>query len=772
MRFLIVLMLTILGAVKSHADAVIFSGNDVKALKYNLDLFGRSKVMATNSDPSTGAGLAAPLGSLAMDYLTGGAWIKTGGTDTAWSNIQVGLIDLTSDVTGVLPIANGGTNKNLTLSAGGMIWSDADSFEVLSAGTSGQALVSGGALTPSWFAPTLGSVLFAGASGALTQDNASLFFDDTNNRLGVGVAASENTVVIGGTTYGSTFSVHAEDGADLAEYSVHRHAATAAVGAQIVAVRSRGNEATETAVQSGDNLLRILSAGHDGTDYELAAEIRTSVDGTPGAGDMPGAISFLVSPDGSATPAQAMKIANNKILTFNAYGAGVLQTDAGGVVSSSAVDLTTSITGTLPVANGGTGITSGTSGGVLAFTAAGTIASSNALTANQLVIGGGAGAAPSTLAAGSQHQVLRMGAANPAYGSIDLSQSAAVGTSVLAVANGGTGLSTIAAQRIPFASATDTYSTDSNLVYNSAVPSRLYLGAPGTTSGKFNVTNTNATIGGIQINNATTSFGIRIYTQTTGINAELANASSTASEGALIHLNRSRGTNAARTQTVSGDNLGKILFNGYTSGSAFGTVGAAGIYGYASEDQTATAQGGELRFTTTANTTIVPKERLIITNNGELRLMGSTSGYVGIQPPAAPTSYTVTMPGSQGNTDTYLRNDGAGNLTWSTGYNLTTDLTLDPSDTLNIQLSTRIQVFRVQGNAGAVTLSTTPFGAPDPLDGTLIELIGNSDTNTVSITYNDAAGGAVGNFSTITLHKYEVAQFRYNATLDRYIYVP
>ena len=31
-------------AMVAFGDAVIFSGNDVKALKYNLDLFGRSKV--------------------------------------------------------------------------------------------------------------------------------------------------------------------------------------------------------------------------------------------------------------------------------------------------------------------------------------------------------------------------------------------------------------------------------------------------------------------------------------------------------------------------------------------------------------------------------------------------------------------------------------------------------------------------------------------------------------------------------------------------------
>ena len=51
--------------------------------------------------------------------------------------------------------------------------------------------------------------------------------------------------------------------------------------------------------------------------------------------------------------------------------------------------------GTLGVAAGGTGLTSGTSGGVPYYSASGTLASSGALTANALVIGGGAGAAPS-----------------------------------------------------------------------------------------------------------------------------------------------------------------------------------------------------------------------------------------------------------------------------------------------------------------------------------------------------------------------------------------
>lgn len=74
--------------------------------------------------------------------------------------------------------------------------------------------------------------------------------------------------------------------------------------------------------------------------------------------------------------------------------------------------------GTLAVARGGTGIGSGTSGGVLAFTASGTIASSGALNQYGVVVGGGAGAAPSAVAPDSSTtKWLKSGgaSANPAW---------------------------------------------------------------------------------------------------------------------------------------------------------------------------------------------------------------------------------------------------------------------------------------------------------------------------------------------------------------------
>lgn len=81
---------------------------------------------------------------------------------------------------------------------------------------------------------------------------------------------------------------------------------------------------------------------------------------------------------------------------------------------------------------------SGTSGGVPYFNAANTLASSAALTANALVLGGGAGVAPATpLALGTTTQVLHGNAAGaPTWGAVSLTADV---SGVLPVANGGTG---------------------------------------------------------------------------------------------------------------------------------------------------------------------------------------------------------------------------------------------------------------------------------------------------------------------------------------------
>ena len=105
---------------------------------------------------------------------------------------------------------------------------------------------------------------------------------------------------------------------------------------------------------------------------------------------------------------------------------------------------------TVGVAKGGTGLTAGTSGGIPYYSSSSAMTSSGVLASNGVMLGGGAGVAPSTTSAGTSNQILSVPAAGgaPSFGSIDLSTTAAVGTSILPIANGGTGAASVTANYV------------------------------------------------------------------------------------------------------------------------------------------------------------------------------------------------------------------------------------------------------------------------------------------------------------------------------------
>jgi hypothetical protein len=59
-------------------------------------------------------------------------------------------LPLTTGVTGVLPIANGGTNSTATATAGGAGYGTGTAHAYTSAGTTGQVLTSQGTSAPMW----------------------------------------------------------------------------------------------------------------------------------------------------------------------------------------------------------------------------------------------------------------------------------------------------------------------------------------------------------------------------------------------------------------------------------------------------------------------------------------------------------------------------------------------------------------------------------------------------------------------------------------------
>lgn len=122
-------------------------------------------------------------------------------TASVWSWDDIDLA--TGDVTGVLPLTNGGTSKALTAVNGGIVYTDADSMEVTAAGTSSQVLIGG---TPPSFSSLSGAGIVAG-SGTLdwlplwTPDGVTL--GDSLAYQGVGLP--------GGLGDATDFQVYAED---------------------------------------------------------------------------------------------------------------------------------------------------------------------------------------------------------------------------------------------------------------------------------------------------------------------------------------------------------------------------------------------------------------------------------------------------------------------------------------------------------------------------------------------------------------------------------
>lgn len=133
-------------------------------------------------------------------------------------------------------------------------------------------------------------------------------------------------------------------------------------------------------------------------------------------------------------------------------GAKVLLYNNGTDVGTAVTYLTSLTLGSaLGVASGGTGLTSGTSGGIPYFSSTSAMTSSAALAANALVIGGGAGVAPATTTTGTGVVTAIGNNTNAANGLAVLGAGGA-----LAPAQGGTGLTTTTAYSVVFTGTTAT----------------------------------------------------------------------------------------------------------------------------------------------------------------------------------------------------------------------------------------------------------------------------------------------------------------------------
>ena len=111
---------------------------------------------------------------------------------------------------------------------------------------------------------------------------------------------------------------------------------------------------------------------------------------------------IAVNAQGQITSASSTSIAiNGNQITSGTIGSSYISGSYTGITGVGTLTAGTWNATSVGVGYGGTGLTSGTSGGTLYFSAAGALASSAALAINNLVIGGGAGGAPSTTTTGT-----------------------------------------------------------------------------------------------------------------------------------------------------------------------------------------------------------------------------------------------------------------------------------------------------------------------------------------------------------------------------------
>ena len=281
---------------------------------------------------------------------------------------------------GTLVVANGGTNSTATPTAGAVPYGTGTAYDFTAVGTVGQVLTSAGAGTPTWATPTTGTVSSVDVSGGttgLTTSGGPITSSGTITLAGTLTAANGgtgySTYTIGDILYASSTTALSK----LADVATGNSLISGGVGA----APSWGKIGLTTHVSG---TLPIANGGTNGT-------------ATPTAGAVSYGTGTAFGFTAAGTSGQVLTSAGAGIPTWTTPTTGTVtsvgQTFTGGLISVAGSPVTGSGTLALTVA--------GTSGGVPYFSSASTWASSAALAANALVIGGGAGVAPATTTTGT-----------------------------------------------------------------------------------------------------------------------------------------------------------------------------------------------------------------------------------------------------------------------------------------------------------------------------------------------------------------------------------
>ncbi len=163
---------------------------------------------------------------------------------------------------------------------------------------------------------------------------------DSSGRLLVGTNTARTAVFFNGDANSNPLTQIEQSGVGGASagaaLSVVRNTTTPGGGAYIVLAKSAGSSnGSVSALSNGDVVGLLTFQAADGTDFVECAQIKSEVDGTPGANDMPGRLVFSTTADGASSPTERMRLASNGDLTCPGVYSNTTAAAANVVVSTS-----------------------------------------------------------------------------------------------------------------------------------------------------------------------------------------------------------------------------------------------------------------------------------------------------------------------------------------------------------------------------------------------------------------------------------------------------
>ena len=302
----------ILSFFRPETDGVNNGDNLGSILFFGADTTGNTPTQLANiRAQATGTHTAGdnPTGILFSTTAAGSSTVTERMRIASSGNVGIG----TTSPSEILTVTKDQNAATVFLVSNPNVGSSASAYAQFTSDSANAALGATSAATTSTSLGGRGSTFFintgsgdsAGGIALLARNSAgyiTMHTGGTTERMRI---TSGGELLIGTNTAASTQGGNLQV---ITSQAIRRNVASSAGGALRLEKSRSATDGGYTIVQDGDSLGDIQWFGSDGVDFAHAATVRGIVNGTPGSNDMPGALAFLTSADGSQTPTERMRI--------------------------------------------------------------------------------------------------------------------------------------------------------------------------------------------------------------------------------------------------------------------------------------------------------------------------------------------------------------------------------------------------------------------------------------------------------------------------------